>query len=175
MNNMAKIDLKHSDIERDAPFAVRWFTSGQGRQTLLSMGNAESEIEPRTIESEKQILTEFVELEKSGKQITRMIIMDVKTIGVVWIELVEKHDVMPPSIHIMIGDPNYRGKGIGKYVMTKMIKYAKSELNANILFSRHLTCNKSACALLESAGFINDGESYIDKNGLEWQNVKLAL
>lgn len=163
------------DIERDAPFAHSWFTRLEGHETLLSMGNAEHEIEPSTLEGERSIMQEFIQLEQAGEQITRMIIVDGKTVGVVWIELLENHNVKPPSVHIMIGDPDYRGRGLGLLVMQSIIEYVRVHLHAGAVYSRHLSSNTAITKVLEKLGFEADGESYADENGLVWQNVKLGL
>jgi len=167
------IQLLLPDVQRDAPFAHSWLSSPEGKDTLLSMGNTESEIVPSTLEGEAETLRNFIMLEKNGKRITRMIIADGATIGAVWIELAERHGVLPPSVHIMIGDPNYRGKGIGRAVMRAAIAYAFEELDCAVVYSRHLVSNAAIGALNKSLGFADDGEPYTDDNGLVWQNIKL--
>ena len=167
------VRLIKPNVDRDAPFALGWFKSDHGNQTLLLMGNAENEIKPSTLYNEKKTLKKFIELEKSNEQITWMIQTDNKTIGAVWIELKDDEFVKSPAVHMMIGDPKYRGKGIGKIIMSEMLKYIKEKLKSNIVYSRHLVNNKPVTALLDYFGFTNDGKSYIDINNLEWQNVKL--
>lgn len=173
--NDPTISLLPPDIDRDMPFALSWFQRPEGHATLLSMGNAEHEIEPSTIESETAILREFIELEEQQKQITRMIIVDHMTIGVVWIELQENHSVQPPSIHIMIGNPDYRGKGIGKSVMQAAIDYIRNTLHLNTIYSRHLANNTAVANLNQSLGFEKVGSPYTDSNGLVWQSIKMNL
>ncbi len=168
------VRLLNPDIERDALFAFGWFSRPEGRQTLLSMGNAEHEILTSTIEGEKNTIRDFIRLEADKQQITRMISVDDKTIGAVWIELYENHGVKPPSVHIIIGDPEYRGKGIGASVMRSAIDYARHELGYKTIYSRHLVANQAIISVNKSLGFENDGEPYCDANGLTWQNVKLA-
>lgn len=161
--------------KRDAPYAHNWFVSKFGKETLLLMGNAENEIKPSTLDGEKKTLQKFIELEKSNEQLTWMIQTDNKTTGAVWIELTDTEFVKSPAVHMMIGDSEYRGKGIGKIVMSEMIKYTKEKLKSSVIYSRHLVSNKPVTALLDSFGFIDDGKSYIDSNNLEWQNVKLVF
>lgn len=80
------------------------FTRPGGKQTLLSMGNAEHEIVESTLDRERTTIQEFINLEKDNKQITRIaIVVDDITIGAIWIELFENHGVKPPSVHIIIG------------------------------------------------------------------------
>lgn len=174
-SNRIDIQLLRPDIKRDAIFALSWFDRSEGRQTLISMGNAEHEIKPTTLEDEKITLSEFIKLEKEEKQITRMIVADNKTIGAVWIELFSNHGVKPPSIHIMIGNPDYRGKGIGRSVMEAAIDYINHSLHQNIIYSRHLISNQTISLVSSSLGFKPDGAAYTDKNNLVWQNIKLTI
>lgn len=162
------------NIERDAPFALDWFSRSEGRQTLLSMGNPENGIVAPTLDGERATIQEFIDLEKDNKQITRMIVMDNITIGAVWIELFENHGVKAPSVHIIIGDSEYRGRGIGTTVMKAAIKYATEVLGAAVVYSRHLSTNTNIAAVNKRLGFKADGNVYADENGLIWQNVKLV-
>lgn len=114
MSQYHRIDLLKPDIEHDAPFALSWFTRPEGKDTLLRMGNAEHEIPEPSLEAERERIQDFIQLEAENKQITRMISVDGITIGAVWLELIEMRGVKPPSLHIMIGNPDYRGMGIGK-------------------------------------------------------------
>jgi RimJ/RimL family protein N-acetyltransferase len=173
--NRPDVQLVVPSVKRDPPFAYAWFNQPRGRATLLSMGNAESEIEPVTLIGEMETIQEFLSLEKEGQQITRMIIYGGKTIGAVWVELFENHGVKPPSIHILIGDPDYRGMGIGLSVMQSAIDYVKNQLLFPAVYSRHLTSNVVVIKLNESLGFVKDGVPYTDDNGLEWQGIKLEL
>lgn len=169
------IQLLTPDVERDAEFAHAWLTRPEGRATLLSMGNAEHEIKEMTLEDHRQIMQEFLDFEREGKQVTRVIVADNKTIGVVWVGLYENHGVKAPSIHIMIGDPEYRGKGIGRIAMESMIDYARNSLKCKTMYTRHLANNVLVAKLNEALGFVKDGETYKDENGLEWQNIKCEL
>lgn len=176
MNNTkisSDLELVPPNPDRDAPFALAWFDSPHGKDTLLKMGNSESEIETPTLDGEKSTLEEFIQLERDNKQITRMIQLHGKTIGAVWIELEDTEYVKAPALHIMIGDPNSRGTGIGKKVMETMIHYAQTELQADLIYSRHLVSNHIISKLNSHLGFKNDGDSYAEKSGLVFQNVKL--
>lgn len=174
-SNRDGIYLVVPEVERDAIFALDWFSRPEGKQTLLSMGNAEHEIGESTLDGEKATIQEFIDLEKDNKQITRMIVADGITIGAVWIELFENHGVKTPSVHIIIGNPDYRGKGIGTSVMQAAINYATDTVGAPNVYSRHLSSNKRILAVNEKLGFRADGSTYTDENGLVWQNVKLDI
>lgn len=169
------IALVRPHVERDATFVFEWFQRPEGRQTLLSMGNAEHEIHESTLDGEKATLREFIELEKNDKQVTRMIVTQHKTIGAVWIDLIENHGVKSPSVHVMIGDPDFRGKGVGFVVMQSAIDYARNVLKARAVYSRHLTTNEAVIRLNEKIGFMPDGTPYTDENNLRWQNVVITF
>lgn len=169
-----ELSLVKPQPNRDAVFALSWFDSENGRDTLLKMGNTPDEITEPTLEGEHATIEEFLTLEDEGKQKTWMMRYGKATIGAAWIDLIENHGVEAPSIHLMIGDPSYRGKGIGKATMNAMVTYLKENGNLTI-YSRHLVSNEAVTGLNRSLGFIPDGQSYVDENGLEWQNIKLSL
>lgn len=169
------IQLLLPDVDRDAISALAWFSRPEGRQTLRSMGNTESEIEESMLDGECRIMQEFLELESAGKQITRAIIVDGVAIGVVWIELFENHGIKSPSIHIMIGNPDYRGRGIGRAVIQSAIDHISDVLKFKTVYSRHLSTNVAVTKLNESLGFREDGAAYKDESGLIWQNTIMPL
>jgi len=160
---------------RDAPSALAWFQSVHGRETLLRMGNPAHKITAPTLEGETRTLHEFLELEKTGQQLTWMIRYDDQTIGAVWLELVATPHLQAPAVHIMVGDPSYRGKGVGKAVLQEMIRYAAYSLQAPVLYSRHLTSNAAIAHLMQALGFVRDGMPYVDADGLEFQNILRKL
>jgi RimJ/RimL family protein N-acetyltransferase len=75
----------------------------------------------------------------------------------------------------MIGNKDYRGKGIGKATMSSLIQYIKENIKTPEIYSRHLKNNVVVANMNQRLGFTNEGDSYTDNNGLEWQNVKLAI
>ncbi len=158
-----------------APITLSWFTSENGKETLLLMGNAEHEIKTPSLDSERQILEEFIDLESRNEQLTWMIEFNQRLIGVCWIELVKNHSVLPPSVHLMIGDKSFRGRGISKVVMQTLIRYIKDNTDTHTIYSRHLKSNIVVANMNQGLGFINDNAPYVDNNGLEWQNIKLLI
>lgn len=167
--------LVDPDPIRDAPFALSWFKASYGRETLLLMGNAEHEINIHSLKGEIQTLEKFIDLNERNEQLTWMLQVDDKIIGAAWIELIENHGVHPPSVHLMIGDKEYRRRGIGKATMVALIGYIKKNIKTSVIYSRHLKSNIVVATMNQSLGFLNEGDSYVDENGLEWQNVKLAI
>jgi RimJ/RimL family protein N-acetyltransferase len=169
----AQIQFIKPNIDRDASFAFAWFDRPEGKQTLLSMGNAENEITPPTLEGEIETLKSFISMEAEGIQTTRMIRIDNKTVGAVWIEWTENHEIQPPSIHILVGDPAYRGKGAGTAALRKAIEMVYEQKPSTNIYSRHLVSNAAIANIMKSLGFTQDGTSYADANGLQWQNIVL--
>lgn len=158
-----------------APITLGWFEADYGRETLLLMGNAENEIDSPSLEGERATLSDFIEQSNKKEQLTWMLCWGGYVIGVAWVELIENHNVKPPSIHLMIGNKEYRGKGIGTATMSALIEFIKSNFNSRYVYSRHLSSNIVVDKMNKSLGFEYDGESYKDKNGLEWQNVKMLV
>ncbi len=168
--------LTRPDPNRDAPFALDWFESPYGKETLLLMGNPEHKISTPSLEEEIARIHDFLKLEKDNTQLTWMVRYNDKTIGAVWLELRDTDNVKSPAVHIMIGDKEFRGKGFGKAIIREMITYAKDVLKSKVLYSRHLTNNLGIAHLFnDTFGFIKDGKPYKDSDGLEFQNVKQEL
>lgn len=160
--------------ERDAPFALNWFEGESGRDTLTKMGNPSDQITEPSLEGELATLEQFLLLESEGKQKTWMLRVGEITIGAAWIDLVKNHGVDAPSVHIMIGNPSFRGKGIGRAAMSTMITYLR-ESGEDTIYSRHLVSNEEVTSLNRSIGFVSNGQSYVDEDGLEWQDIMLSL
>jgi RimJ/RimL family protein N-acetyltransferase len=93
-----------------------------------------------------------------------------KVVGSIWADLEQVGNVPAPAIHIMIGDPEARGKGVGFAAASKVIDHLH-EKGFESIFSRHLASNGAASGLLKSLGFAQFGKQYTDEDGLEWQNV----
>lgn len=161
------IELIEPDVERDAALGMEWLHGELGHNTLALMGVAEKDNQPTTLEAEQKRVTGFIE---GNGQLNWMIQYDDKVVGSVWVDLKEKEGLPAPSVHIMIGDPAMRGKGIGPASIGAVLEYLTDQGNETV-YSRHLTKNKRAASLLESFGFIKSGEPHTDEDGLEWQNV----
>jgi RimJ/RimL family protein N-acetyltransferase len=173
--SIPELTLEEPDPIHDAPFTLQWFTAPYGRETLLLMGNADHEISEPSLENEQKTIQEFVDLKAEGKQLTWMLHIDNTIIGAAWIELFDNHDTKAPSVHLMIGAKEYRGKGIGQATMRRLIEYVKDTIETDTIYSRHLTSNQAVARMNHKIGFINDGDPYIDENGLEWQLIQLKV
>lgn len=159
--------LVQPDVERDAVLGVQWLEGELGRATLTSMGVADKDNKPTTLERERERVRDFIEKQD---QLNWMIEYQGKVVGSVWADLKQVGNVPAPAIHIMIGDPNVRGKGIGYAATSKVMEHLEDQ-GFKSIYSRHLTKNGGASGLLQSLGFTELGEPYTDDDGLEWQNV----
>lgn len=162
------IQLVVPDIERDATLSVKWLQGELGRATLTSMGVADKDNKPTTLDRERERIREFI---KRDDQLNWMIEHQGKVVGSIWVDLVQAENLPAPAIHIMIGNPEMRGKGVGYAATSKVIEHLLHERKAKNIYSRHLTKNNVASNLLGSLGFEKLGEPYTDENDLEFQNM----
>ncbi|HSH55893.1 MAG TPA: GNAT family N-acetyltransferase [Candidatus Limnocylindrales bacterium] len=165
----ASIKLIEPNVERDAELGVQWLNGESGRATLRSMGNTEEVIDtmlPATLEQEAERVRSFLVRED---QLNWMIEYEGNVIGSVWVNLGDSKEVPGPSVHIMIGDPEMRGKGVGGSAISAVLEYLEEQGNKGI-YSRHLTSNEGADKLLQSLGFVDVGEPYLS-DSLEFQNL----
>jgi len=165
--NNPDVQLVEPDIERDAVLGVKWLEGELGRATLTSMGVAAKDNKPTTLEYERERVRDFIE---GRDQLNWMIEYDGNIVGTVWADLKQVGSVPAPAVHIMIGDPNVRGKGIGSAATSRVTQYLEG-LGYKDIYSRHLTSNSGVSGMLQSLGFTKFGEPYTDEDGLERQNV----
>ncbi len=161
------VELVEPDLERDAALGVAWLEGELGHSTLTLMGVADKDNKPTSLEAEQERVKGFIE---RPDQLNWMIQYEGKVVGSVWVDLFKSDELPAPSVHIMIGDPSMRGKGIGYSAVSTVMDYLIGQGNQTI-YSRHLIKNEAAKTLLESLCFSSLGEPYSDTDKLEWQNV----
>ena len=61
------------------------------------------------------------------------------------------------DIHIMIGDPMSRGKGLGTFAVTEMISHAFNNINLRRIQIEVLETNTAAIKLYKKTGFVEEG------------------
>ncbi len=166
-----RIHLIEPSIERDAPLSVQWLQGEPGRTTLRLMGVSDSDNKPSSLEQEKERVSSFISNED---QLNWMIAFDDRVVGSIWVDLVEKNLVPPPSIHMMIGAAAARGKGIGKAITPAVLQHLKQN-GHDTVYSRHLITNEAVAHLLGNFGFKKMGQPYADEDGKYWQNVLLSF
>lgn len=76
------------------------------------------------------------------------------------------------ELHIMVGDKENRGKGIGNFAITEILKHAFNNVNLNRIELQVLESNSYALKLYEKIGFKNEGvkRQSVYKNG-EFMNM----
>lgn len=81
------------------------------------------------------------------------------------------------EFHIMIGDKNNRGKGIGYFATNEMLKHAFNNMNLNRIEIGVLESNSIAIKLYESAGFKREGikRKFVYKNGKFIDMIMMAI
>jgi RimJ/RimL family protein N-acetyltransferase len=166
------ITLVAPDVERDAPLAVAWLEGDIGRSTLKLMGNDDAHNKPSTLDEEKERVQSFID---AKDQLTWMIRLQDKVVGTVWVNLTATEYLPGPSVHIMIGDPEARGHGVGGNTINAVIDYLRQTNQYDTLYSRHLTSNERAGKLLADSGFEQLNQPYNDHSHLTWQNVSRSL
>ena len=164
--------LVRPNVERDAPLSVVWMVGKEGNNTQRLMGNTEEHNKPTTLAEEEARIREFI---ISTVQENWELMYNNTVVGAVWLDVVPSEYLGAPSIHMMIGDPSVRGKGIGVAACTALIERIRAQKTEPILYSRHLTSNDPVMKLLTKLGFEDDGASYLDHDGLEFRNVRLTL
>lgn len=165
------IRLVAPNIDRDVPLSMSWLSGEVGRRTLMLMGVPANEITEPTWDGERKRIADFID---GQQQWNWMISYNEAIVGSIWVDLEFKNNTPAPSVHIMIGDPATRGKGVGSNVSQAVIEYLHNK-GYNKIYSRHLASNVVAAALLGGLGFVPEGGVYTDSNELVWQNVELSF
>ncbi len=101
------------------------------------------------------------------QELDKMYEIQNKTGELYFIEIKEKNMFTPigdvclskDDLAIVIGDKNYRGKGIGKTILLKLIQLAKGLGYKRINVSEIYKFNTASIKLFESVGFIKCGET----------------
>lgn len=164
---MRPVKLVEPNVERDAPLSLSWLQGEAGKRTLQLMGVPEDDIKEPTLEQEQNRLHGFL---TNKNQLNWMIEYDGAIVGSVWVDLKINHDVPAPSVHIMLGDPRVRGKGVGIAAISAVLRYLESQGNETV-YSRHLVTNDQAQKLLNDLGFKTVGTPYTDQYDHTWQSV----
>lgn len=81
------------------------------------------------------------------------------------------------DLHIMIGNEDYRGKGIGTFAVSSMVNHAFFNLNLRRLQLEVLEYNIAARSLYKKIGFIEEGKKRkaVFKNGQYVDEIIMGL
>lgn len=171
LTSIEEIRLVPPDLERDPPLSTEWLAGESGRLTQQSMGIPDKDIqEEPTLEGEEERIRMMME---SDHHIVWMIDLDGDIVGAVEAELNPTKYLDAPSVHVMIGDTAARGRGVATAALRSVIDWLQSTHEDIFIFTRYLVNNEASAQLLLKVGFEQDGEPYIDDEGLKWQNVIL--
>ena len=157
-------------VDRDAPLGVEWLQGDVGRSTLKLMGVVGGDNKPASLDEERERVQSFIDRDD---QLNWMIQYDEQVVGSIWVDLGPSDYLKSPSVHIMIGDPEVRGKGVGTASTSSVISHL-SQTGYKSIYSRYQLINTGSAKLLHDVGFQPDGEPYTDSDGLEYQNVALT-
>lgn len=164
------IRLIEPNINRDALLGVDWLSGEKGRETMRLMGvNLDTFHEP-TIVEEKARVEEFL---TKTDQLNWMIEQNGKVVGSIWVHTEPKDRVQAPAIHMMIGDPDARGGGVGSASFKAVLDWFINDQHPPYVYSRYISGNKGSANLIAKFKFQKNGEVRPDKDGIEWQNVRL--
>jgi RimJ/RimL family protein N-acetyltransferase len=164
-----EIRLVKPDVERDARLGVEWLSPPHGLDTLRMMGVDVREYKPPQLEDEKHRVEDFI---TKTDQLNWMIQKDGQVIGSIWVDLEDKDSVKAPSVHLMIGDIEARGGGVGSAAFGAVRDWLVDEQGEERIYSRYMTENEASAGMLNTFGFETDGEPYSDESGIQWQNVR---
>jgi RimJ/RimL family protein N-acetyltransferase len=80
-------------------------------------------------------------------------------------------------VAIGIGDPQYRGRGLGTEAMQLLARYAFEQLNLNRINLNVFGFNPAAMRSYEKAGFVHEGRerSVLNRYGQRWDMVYMGL
>lgn len=162
------VRLIEPDVERDAPLSFEWMAGDEGRRSQALMGVADKDIHAHTLDESELLIESFMD---SDNEIVWMVEHEGKVVGALEVHLKETELLPGPSIHLMIGDVEVRGQGVGYAVLYAAIAYLRDEQGHDIIFTRVRTNNVPSLHLFLKLGFEEDGEPYVDNDDLSWQTM----
>ncbi|MCK9641707.1 MAG: GNAT family N-acetyltransferase [Prolixibacteraceae bacterium] len=160
------VKLVKPDVERDVLLGMQWMAGEMGKQTMRLMGAVIDDNFGSNEQEETERISGFL---TNPDQLNWMVEYKGKVVGAVWVDLICKYEVKPPSVHIMIGDESARGKGVGPAAEGAVLDYLVAQGKVPI-FSRTLANNERMLHVaIDKLGYKKDGPLYTDKEGLTWQ------
>jgi len=167
-----RVRLIAPNVERDAPLSLRWLAGPVGRETLRLMGMPDEDNYESTLEAERKRIEEFL---GDNGELDWMIELDGAVVGAIWIHTHDGENIKAPAISMMLGDATARGHGTGRAAFAAVLGWLKDVRHEHVVYARHLLENAASRNLSQAFGFVDDGEPYVDHDGLHWQNVRLNL
>lgn len=136
----------------DVFLRVRWLNNHQSVLYAIDQPN-----HVVTLESQNKWFDDYEERLKKGEKKFFTILDDGKNIGFMGLSNINRK-IGNASIFILIGEDEYRGRGIGKESMDYLIKYAFDELALKSLYLQVDKTNMIAIRLYDKLGFQKLGE-----------------
>ena len=181
-----KVKLVKPNVQRDSIISVGWLEGQKGKDTLRLMGNNENVVsQPISLEIESERIQDFLD---KKNQLNWAIQFndpgDERIVGAIWVDL-EKNkieldngnfiELNAPSPHIMIGETDARNQGIGTVAIQAVMDYLVNEMHSEKIYTRAKTNNDRVIHLLKKSGFRESGESYTDKDRIDFQNFEINV
>jgi len=130
------------------PFRVKWFNNKKANACAIDNPEVETTLEKET--------EWFDKYEKNPAKKFFTIYSDETPIGLMGLSNIDL-DKKSASVFIMIGENEFRGKGIGKTSLQYLIDYAINDLGLDSVSLEVKRVNYPAIKLYESFGFIDNG------------------
>ena len=158
-------------IPDDFPKLISWATS----EEFLMQWTGRTFKYPLSTEQ----LAEYYDL-SLGKKPSRLVLKAVdelngKHIGNISIDWVKANKNEASLTCIIIGDNDYRGKGIGKFIVEQAGKIAFEKYGIRKLFLNVFDFNKSAIRCYENCGFKEVFREKFMINGKGYTNIRMEL
>ncbi len=167
-----RLRLVAPQVERDAPLGVEWLNGPAGHSTMLMLGNPPASLADTTLEDQERLVRGFI---SAQGELHWMIESEGRVIGAVWIHCVQtRAEVGAPELSLMIGDPEYRGRGLGKCAAELVLAWASKNLPSPVTM-RTVVENEVSKNLILGLGGRPQGDVYKDQDGLKWQNYRLPV
>jgi RimJ/RimL family protein N-acetyltransferase len=132
----------------DAPAVQAWFSDRETTATLLERRERFSEGEARA----------WVEraIEPGGEDLKWVVTVDGRDEPAGFVALYGLGRQTAPELGVLIGDPEQRGRGVGREAIRLAVVRA-FEAGAHRVYARILTCNEASRRAFESLGFRREG------------------
>ena len=136
----------------DIPYRVKWLNNKN--VNIFAVENPELKT---TVAEQENWFNNYEEKLKLRQKKFFTILDDDKPIGFVGLSNIDL-DKKEAGVFIMIGEDEYRGKGIGKQTLDFLLLYASKELGLNALTLEVNKQNEPAIHLYQSRGFKQTGD-----------------
>ena len=169
VNNNLRLIIPNPKLH--AHESIKWLSGDTGRENMRLMGCLVDDCFSPRLKDEIRRLKSMI---KSKTEYLLMIEYKGRIVGQLelWTQQLDK--VPTPSISILIGCPNMRGKSIGSEVLRAAHNILQSA-GFSLSHSRALLANQNSNKFFLKNGYKKTGSPYHDSFGLIWQNYSIQL